>query len=38
MQNEQTLGKKVAKMRALEQRAAALLKHLQLRATAYATC
>ncbi|XP_054564104.1 laminin subunit beta-2-like [Eptesicus fuscus] len=38
VQNEQTLGKKVAKMRALEQRAAALLKHLQLRAAAYATC
>nr|KAF6420662.1 hypothetical protein HJG59_009389 [Molossus molossus] len=38
VQNEQTLGKKVATLWALEKRAAELLKHMQLWANAYATC
>ncbi|XP_074168450.1 laminin subunit beta-2 [Rhinolophus sinicus] len=38
VQNEQALGKKVATLWALEQRAAELLEHMQLWATAYATC
>lgn len=38
MQNEQALGKKVAILWALEQRAAELLEHMQQWAIAYATC
>ncbi|XP_032987631.1 laminin subunit beta-2 [Rhinolophus ferrumequinum] len=38
VRNEQALGKKVATLWALEQRAAELLEHMQLWATAYATC
>ncbi|KAM9681305.1 laminin subunit beta-2-like isoform 1-T1 [Dama dama] len=37
-QNEEALGKKVATLWALEQRAAELLDHMQLWARAYATC
>ncbi|XP_059519765.1 uncharacterized protein LOC132215502 [Myotis daubentonii] len=38
VQNEQTLGKRVATLWALGRRAAALLGHLRLPATAHATC
>ncbi|XP_035887397.1 laminin subunit beta-2-like, partial [Phyllostomus discolor] len=38
VQNEQTLGEKAATLWALEKRAAELLEHLQLWASAYATC
>lgn len=38
VQNEQALGKKVAILWALEQRAAELLEHMQQWAIAYATC
>lgn len=38
MQNEQTLGEKAAALWALERRAAELLEHLRLWASAYATC
>lgn len=37
-QNEEALGKKVATLWALKQRAAELLGHMQLWARAYATC
>lgn len=38
MQNEQTLGKRAATMWTLEKQAAELLEHLQLWASACATC